>query len=128
MKKKYELEFTLNASPKILFPRLSTPSGLSEWFADDVNIVGNIYSFYWDGSEQQAELISKKENQFIRFRWLDEDDDEEDTLFFEFKIHQDELTGDVALVITDFSDESEITEANNLWISQISELKRTLGI
>jgi len=127
MKKKYELEFTLNASPKILFPRLSTPSGLSEWFADDVNIVGNIYSFYWDGSEQQAELISKKENQFIRFRWLNDDDDE-DTLFFEFKIHQDELTGDVALVITDFSDESEITEANNLWVSQISELKRTLGI
>lgn len=127
MKKKYELEFTLNASPKILFPRLSTPSGLSEWFADDVNIVGNIYSFNWDGSEQQAELISKKENQFIRFRWLDDDDDDE-THFFEFKIHQDELTGDVALVITDFSDESEITEANNLWISQISELKRAIGI
>jgi len=127
MKKKYELEFTLNASPKILFPRLSTPSGLSEWFADDVNIVGNIYSFNWDGSEQQAELISKKENQFIRFRWLDDDDDDE-THFFEFKIHQDELTGEVALVITDFSDESEITEANNLWISQISELKRAIGI
>jgi len=127
MKKKYELEFTLNASPKILFPRLSTPSGLSEWFADDVNIVGNIYSFNWEGSEQQAELISKKENQFIRFRWLDDDDDDE-THFFEFKIHQDELTGEVALVITDFSDESEITEANNLWISQISELKRAIGI
>jgi len=127
MKKKYELEFTLNASPKILFPRLSTPSGLSEWFADDVNIVGNIYSYNWEGSEQQAELISKKENQFIRFRWLDDDDDDE-THFFEFKIHQDELTGEVALVITDFSDESEITEANNLWISQISELKRAIGI
>lgn len=124
MKKKYELEFTLNASPKILYPRLSTPSGLSEWFADDVNIVGNIYSFIWDGAEQQAELISKKENHFIRFHWLDDDDE----LFFEFKIHTDELTGDVALVITDFSDEGEKHDSSELWNSQVSELKRALGL
>ena len=36
-KEKFELEFPLRASPKMLFPFLSTPSGLSEWFCDDVN-------------------------------------------------------------------------------------------
>ncbi len=126
MKKKFELEYTLNASPKIIFPRLSTPSGLAEWFADDINIVGNIFTFSWDQVEQQAEMLTKKENQCIRFKWID-DDDKEDT-YFEFKIHQDELTSEVALVITDFADDNEIAGAKELWNSQISDLKRALGI
>jgi len=125
MKKKFELEFTLNASPKIIFPRLSTPSGLAEWFADDINIQGNIFTFKWDQNEQQAEILSKKENQCVRFKWID--DDKEDT-YFEFKIHQDELTSEVALVITDFADDNEKDSTIELWNSQISDLKRTLGI
>ena len=125
MKNKFELEYTLNSSPKILFPRLSTPGGLSEWFADDINIDGNIFTFRWEESEQQAELISKKENQCIRFKWIDEDDD---NTYFEFKINQDELTGDVALVITDFAEDEERDSITELWNSQISDLKRTLGL
>lgn len=125
MKKKFEIEFTLNASPNIIFPRLSTPSGLAEWFADDINIKGNIFTFKWDQNEQQAEILSKKENQSVRFKWVD--DDKADT-YFEFKIHQDELTSEVALVITDFADDNEKDSTIELWNSQISDLKRTLGI
>ncbi len=33
-----ELEFSLNTPQHLLFNRLSTPSGLSEWFADNVNV------------------------------------------------------------------------------------------
>jgi uncharacterized protein YndB with AHSA1/START domain len=125
MKNKLELEYTLNSSPKIIFPRLSTPGGLSEWFADDINIVGNVFTFKWDDSEQQAELISKKENACIRFKWLD---DNKENTYFEFKIHQDELTSEVALVITDFAEENEKDSTIELWNSQISDLKRALGI
>ena len=131
MKTKYELEYMLNTSPSILFSRLSTPEGLSEWFADDVNLKKGRYTFIWEGSEQEAEVIQRKTNKFIRFRWTDEDeDDEEDEeeSFFEFRIRTDELTGDVALIITDFAEEAEKDDAVDLWDTQISELKHVIGL
>lgn len=124
MKNKFELEYSINSSPKILFTRLSTPGGLSEWFADDINIQGNIYTFIWEGTEQQAELLNKKDNQLVRFKWLDEDEDS----YFEFKIRKDELTGEVALVITDFSEDDEKEDTIELWDTQIAELKHALGL
>ena len=124
MKKKIELEYAINSSPKILYTRLSTPSGLSEWFADDINILGDTYTFIWEGNGQEAKLLSKKDNHSIRFRWIEEDDDS----FFEFKIHKDELTGDVALIITDFADDDEKEDTIDLWDTQISKLKHTIGL
>jgi len=124
MKTKYELEYTLNTSPAILFNRLSTPEGLSEWFADNVNLRKGKFTFIWEGTEQEASVILKKTNKIVRFHWEDE---EEDT-FFEFKIHTDELTGDVALLITDFAEEGEKGDAIDLWDSQISELKHAIGL
>ncbi len=123
MKNKFELEYSINSSPKILYNRLSTPGGLAEWFADDINIQGNTYTFIWDGSEQQAELVTKKENQLVKFKWTEDED-----VFFEFKIRQDELTGEVALIVTDFAEDDEKDDAIDLWNTQISELKHALGL
>lgn len=125
MKSKLKLEYTLNSSPNVLYRQVSTPAGLSEWFADDVNLKGNVFTFIWDGSQEQAEMLSRKENKFIRFRWLEADDKEE---FFEFRIFQHELTGDVALEITDFADEDDADDAKDLWDSQIARLKHTMGL
>ena len=125
MKEKIELEYTLNTSPKVLFSRLSTPSGLSEWFADNVNLQGNVFTFVWEGSEQQAELVSMKEYKSIRFKWID---DKNSNNYFEFRINQDELTGGLALIITDFIEEDEKDETAELWDSQIAALKRVLGL
>ena len=125
MKTKYELEYTLNTSPSILYNRLSTPEGLSEWFADNVNLQKGKYTFIWEGTEQDAEVLQRKTNNFIRFHW---DDDEEADAFFEFRIHIDELTNDVALLITDFAEEDEKDDAIDLWDSQISELKHAIGL
>lgn len=127
MKTKYELEYTFNTSPNILYSRLSTPEGLSEWFADNVNIKKGKFTFIWEGTEQDASVLQKKANKFIRFRW-EEDEDGEEEAFFEFRIHTDELTGDVALLITDFAEEDEKDDAVDLWDSQISELKHTIGL
>jgi uncharacterized protein YndB with AHSA1/START domain len=123
--KQFELEYVLQASQKVIFDRLSTASGLSEWFADDVNQKGKLYTFFWDGSEQQAELITKKDNHLIRFKWTDSEDDNS---FFEFKIEIDALTNDLSLIITDFADEDEVEESIELWDTQIAELKHILGI
>jgi len=129
MKTKYELEYTFNTSESMLFNRISTPEGLSEWFADDVNLKDGLYTFIWEGSENVASVLQKKSNKYIRFRWEDsEEEEEEEDLFFEFRIHTVELTGDVALIITDFAEEGEKGDAIDLWNSQISELKHAIGL
>ena len=120
---KYELEFPIQASPNMLYQYISSASSLSEWYADNVNSRGKIFSFFWDGIEEQAELISSKNNQFVKFKWLEEDDD----YYFEIKIVVDELTKDVSLMVTDFSEEDEVEESKMLWESQIADLKQVLG-
>lgn len=125
-KVKYQLEYTFNSSPKVLYNRLSTPAGLAEWFAEDVNLKdGKIFIFLWDGGSQEAELISKRDLKSARFHWLDDEDEE---TYFEFKIEIDDLTGDVALIITDFAEESDLVDAHSLWDSQITELRHVLGL
>lgn len=123
-KEKFELEFNINTSASILYNRLSTPSGLSEWFADDVNVKGNKYTFLWEGAEQEAELKSKKETKSIRFHWLD---DEEDDTYFEFSINMDDLTGETALVIVDFAEKDDVEDSIELWNQQVEQLKHGLG-
>jgi len=125
MKKKFELEYAINSSPRVLFNRLSTPEGLAEWFADDVNLQGGIYTFIWERSEQQAEVVQRKDNKYIRFRWVEEEDRDS---YFEFRLNQDELTGDVSLMITDFAEDDETTDAVDLWDTQIAELKHVIGL
>lgn len=118
---KIQLEYVINCSPRVLYNRLSTASGLTEWFADDVRIKGKQYTFIWEGSEQTAEMTLRKENSLVRFTWVDED------AYFEFKIVRDELTNDVSLMIVDFAEEDEQEETEELWNSQVSELKHVLG-
>jgi len=128
MKQKIELEYTINSSPKVIYSRLSTPGGLSEWFADDVNQLGKTFTFIWEGVANQAEMVLKKENKYIRFKWRDDEEEDGERTFFEFRLNQDELTGDVALMITDFADEDELDSTTELWNSQISELKHSIGL
>jgi uncharacterized protein YndB with AHSA1/START domain len=123
-KVKFELEFPIHASPTMLYQYFSTPSGLSEWFADNVNSRGKVYTFIWDGSEEVAKLLQKKAGERIRFKWLE---DESAEGYFEFKIQIDAITKDVSLIVTDFAEENEVDEAKMLWENQISELKQTIG-
>jgi uncharacterized protein YndB with AHSA1/START domain len=122
-RKKIRLEYPIKSSPAILYNSISSPSGLSTWFADDVDIYNNNYKFKWDGDEQIAELLKKTTNKSIKFKWKTAKDEE----YFEFEIIQDELTDDVALVVTDFVDESDEMNATQLWDSQVHELKTSLG-
>jgi uncharacterized protein YndB with AHSA1/START domain len=125
-KEKYEMEFVIQASPTLLYTYISTPSGLSEWFADNVNSRGELFTFIWDGSEEQAKLLSKKNGERIKFRWV-EDDDEGSSCYFEIRIQVDEITKDVSLMITDFAEDDEVEEGKMLWTNQIGSLKQVLG-
>ncbi|HPC98830.1 MAG TPA: START-like domain-containing protein [Bacteroidales bacterium] len=125
MREKIELEYTLNCSPRVLFSRLSTPEGLAEWFADDVTAEGDIFTFKWLKSETRARLAALKENKLVRFEWPDKEED--GSHYFEFRIIVHELTGDVALIVTDFAETSEKDDTINLWNTQINDLRRLLG-
>jgi uncharacterized protein YndB with AHSA1/START domain len=126
MRLKFELEYTLNCSAKVLFSRLSTPEGLGEWFAEKVNVEGDLFSFFWNNSETKARLSAMKENKLVRFEWPGMENEDEN--YFEFRINMDELTGDLALIITDFAEADEKEDAIYLWDNQIQDLKRLLGI
>ncbi|TVZ51890.1 START-like domain-containing protein [Dokdonia sp. Hel_I_53] len=123
-KQKYEIEFVVHASPSLLYQYMATPSGMSEWFADNVNSRGEFYTFIWDGSEEKAKLLTKRSGERIRFQWLD---DEGEDYFFELRIQVDEITKDVSLIITDFAEEDEVDEGKMFWENQISELKQVIG-
>ena len=121
----YSIEYDFHASKQMLFQYLSTPSGLGEWFADNVNSRGESFTFIWDDSEESAKLIRKINNEKIQFQWLD---DEETDYYFELRIQFDEITKDVSLIVTDFAeDEEEVEESKLLWTNQISDLKKVLG-
>ena len=121
---KYEMEFPIHASPSLLYQYISTPSGLQEWYADNVNSRGEYFTSIWEGSEEVARLVSKRKSEFIRFQWeIDKGTD----YYFEIYIQVDEITKDVSLMVTDFAEEDELEEGKMLWENMISELKHVLG-
>ncbi len=123
-KVRIDLEYIINTSPTILFNCLSTPSGLSEWFADDVNIKNDRYTFFWDGSEETAILKTVRKSESVKFQW---EDDEDEDYFFEMTIRIDDLTKDVALLVTDFAEEGEEDEIQLLWDNNVDKLKKAIG-
>jgi uncharacterized protein YndB with AHSA1/START domain len=121
---KFQIEFVLKSSPKLLYSYLSTPSGLAEWFADNVNSRSDKFIFIWDDSEEVAFLVSKKQDRLVRFKWEEKDED----TYWEMRIEVDELTKDVSLIITDFADDDdEVEESKMFWENQIAELKHVIG-
>jgi len=124
-KQKYQLEFEIKSSTKVLYSHLSTASGLEEWFADRVNIHEGDFVFHWEGSEARAKMVSKKENQYVRYKWVN--NETKDDSYFQFEIQLDEITSDVALIVTDFATEEEKEEEVLLWNSQIHNLMHVIG-
>lgn len=123
---KFEQEYLLKTSINVLNTMVMTPSGLSEWFADDVNIKGDIYTFFWNGSEERARLISKKTNEYIKFKWEEDEEEGLDT-YVEIRFHLDPMTKTVVLHLTSFAYEDELEESQLYWSNTIDDLKRVIG-
>jgi len=122
-KQLYTLEYPVRCSPTILYDFLSNPSGLQEWFADKVEDQNGVFSFAWNGSEEEAEVLESEENKSIRFHWLTAPTDE----YFEFSIEKSEVTNQTILVINDFADKKEIKDQSRLWETQVKDLFHRLG-
>ena len=123
-KTKYQLEFPMKCSTTLLFEYIGTSSGMSEWLADDVVERGDKFTFIWGDQEESANLIRYKEESFVRFRW----EEEEGTKYYwELAINVDDVTSDVALVITDFAEENELEHSKLYWENLIEALKKIIG-
>ena len=123
---KLNIEYQLrSASKNILWNSISTPLGLSEWFADGVTVKDNEFTFSWEGHEQTAYLIQTKTNSSVRFQWEEDLDSE---YYFELTITALQVTGNLALVITDFAEPNETDDMTMLWDKQIEVLRRKTGI
>ena len=123
-KGKYVLEFIVRCPVTLLYDFLSTPSGLQEWFADDVHLKDDTYTFNWDGQVQEAKLLNAKIDNYLRFRWVDKPDG----TYVEFRVTQDELTNEVSLTVTDFGESDEdIVMNKRLWESQVQRLIKVMG-
>ena len=122
-KQKFTIEYEIKSSPRILYTFLNEPNGLTQWFADDVSVRDQVFTFTWDGEEQMAKLLAVKENKFVRFRWMDDDPQ----YYFEMEILQDDLTGDVALGITDFAAADTVADRKLIWDNQVEYLVGVLG-
>ena len=124
-KEKFHIEYVFEkVSKRSLWNHLTTPPGLSSWFADYVDIQGDTYTFTWDKTQEKAQVVLMKPEVWVRYKW----EYEAENVYFEFRIHTIELTGAVALEITDFAESSEKRDAISLWDSQVDTLKRTLGV
>lgn len=123
---KFEQEYLLKTSPKVLNTMIMTPSGLSEWFADDVIIKNDIMTFFWNGSEEVARLLGSKKNEYIKWRWL-EDEEEGIDSYVEMRFGVDPLTKEVVFHLTSFAFDDEMEEVQLYWENTIEELKRVIG-
>ena len=118
------MEFEVRSAPNVLFDLISTPSGFSEWYCDDVDVRGDQYTFKWGNDEEAATMIGRKAPEVIRFH---RNDDTDEASFYEFRIRIDAMTNEVALIVTDHAWPNEVDETRSLWESQVASLLRVLG-
>lgn len=122
-KQLFSLEFPVRCSPAILYEFLATPSGLQEWFADRVDERDHVFYFSWNGSDEQAEVLEREQDKFIRFRWLTAPKEE----YFEFRIEKTEISNQTILIVKDFAEKKDIKDQSMLWDYQVKDLFHRVG-
>lgn len=119
----FNLEYIFRASPAMLYKFLTTPSCLVRWFCDSVDINKDVYTFDWQGAEENAEMLDDIEEERIRFKWEDSDDDE----YLEFRMYKSPVTNETVLEITDYCDDDEVDAQSDYWNNTIQKLKQEIG-
>lgn len=120
---KFDMEFIFRASPAILYTFLTTPACLVRWFCDGVDINNDVYTFTWDGADEDAEMIDDIQEERVRFKWEDAEDGE----YLEFRMYKSDVTNETILEITDFCDDDEVDSQRDLWESQMKTLRTECG-
>ena len=123
-RERLDMEFIFRASPTIIYNFVTTPACLVRWYCNEVDITGDVYTFYWQGSSETAILVDDIEDERDRFVWEDADDENE---FLEFRMYKSDITNETILEITDFCDKGEVQEVKDLWNTLTVELRKECG-
>ncbi len=125
---KFVTEYELRASPKMLFPYISTASGLSQWFASRVNTMPDQQlDFYWDNESHPARQTALRQNKGVRYEFLGTGTDGHDNNYVDFRVDLSELTQATYLRITDYSPNQDSEELQDLWDGLLDKLKEIVG-
>lgn len=125
--KKFTADFEINASKKMLYPYISTASGLSQWFADDVNInEDKEYNFIYDDEDHPARMVGHRLHQYVKFEFPDEGE-EDDPSYIEIHLDENEITQSMYLKVVDYSDYEDDQEQYELWEELVNNLKEIVG-
>lgn len=123
-REKIDMEFIFRASPAILYSFLTTPATIVRWFCDEVDIQDDVFTFVWEGSEEKATMVDDIEEERVRFKWEDADDEEE---YLEFRMYKSNITNETVMELTDFCDDDEVQEQKDLWATQMNKLRVECG-
>jgi len=77
----------------------------------------------WEGSWEVATLLDDIEEERLRFKWEDSEEGE----YLEFRMYISDITRQTILEITDFCDDDEVDEQQDLWAKQIDSLHTAIG-
>ncbi len=122
---KFSREYEFKSSPKVLYPYLSTPAGLQQWFASKVKYTTDSnFDFVWDGESHPAKMTVQRVNKMVKFEFVK---DTQKGNYVEFKLDQSELTNATFLKITDNSEINDEGELEDIWDDMIYKLKEIIG-
>lgn len=125
---KFITEFELRSSPKVLFPYISTPSGLEQWFAEKVIVMPNQrFDFQWDGDSHVAKQTGMRINKAVKFEFENTSDGDLDNNYLEIKLEVSDLTQTTFLRVTDYSAIRDEAELISLWNGFMDNLKEIVG-
>ncbi len=129
VKRRFEMEYSINASPKILFPYIASASGLSQWFCDDVRLdPDHRLNMVWDKQSHFAEIAAQRPGRSIRYVFLDEKKcSQPDANYLDFTLESSLITDEVFLRVTDYSDHLDAEEQQELWESLVGKLREQVG-
>ena len=132
MKKiRIEREYPLNArKPDIVWKLISTDHGLERWLADEVKEKDGVMELTWgqpwtDHHTLKAHVVEREKNNHIRLKWTEE---EEPDTYWEMRIAQSELTGELCLAVTDYATKDEVEDLETLWDENMERLHRVSGV
>ncbi len=115
------MEFLVETTPKLLFTLISTPEGLSRWFAPTIQTDDKTFVFQWSGNEQKVQLVQFKDNEYVIFQWLE---DYHKGLNLEMRIETEPNTNGVTLVINDFAELGDVDFSKRLWETLVRKLQK----
>ena len=128
-KRRFEMEYSINASPKLLFPYIASASGLAQWFCDDVRLdPDHRFNMVWDKQNHYAEIVAQRPGRSVRYMFLDEKKQPaSDASYLDFTLEYSRITDEVFLRVTDYSDHSDEQEQLELWEGLVSKLREQVG-